>query len=499
MQSRAAGPLMFQSWCAVSPGVSVVDRGYRNSGTLNTIFMRGINVDGAAFGDYAVSTVSPVSAYVNDTPMFANFLLRDLNRVEVLRGPQGTLYGSGSLGGTLRYITNAPKLGEFAGSARVGGAHAKGSGSSGWDADVMLNLPIGERMAVRIVGSEIDYPGIVDLPNAYVIDETGAPAAPGGDVLSTDPVFHRIKDADTVEIGFVRASVLWHPVDSLDLTLTHVRQSDDIGGPAPGHHRAGWLRAHVREIRAGVHTARTELARSGVDLARGHRRSRFRHSQLVVVLLRSSRRQHQREQRLLRTCRLLALLSQHAATDGGGFAHLRRPGLHPGDPSRQQCRRPPLRLRSGPVLSEAESDRDPGQLPAGLLSLVPVPISSATPSWSRTCIPTSRIFTTGAMRISRIVRYSVKALGTRPTRSDLTLGMRYFENKDVNNTEQFVTPYRSLRRSTLLRSRQGQPRTFRGNIAWRFATDHLLYGTVSRGLSTGGRERGAYRWRRRLR
>ena len=77
--------------------------------------IRGLNVDSAALGDYAVSAVSTVSTYVDDTPIFANFLLKDIQRVEVLRGPQGTLYGSGSLGGTVRYVMNPPVLGEFQG------------------------------------------------------------------------------------------------------------------------------------------------------------------------------------------------------------------------------------------------------------------------------------------------------------------------------------------------------------------------------------------------
>ncbi len=57
---------------------------------------------------------------MDDTPIFANFLLKDIQRVEVLRGPQGTLYGSGALGGTVRYVMNPPELGEF--GASVGGA-----------------------------------------------------------------------------------------------------------------------------------------------------------------------------------------------------------------------------------------------------------------------------------------------------------------------------------------------------------------------------------------
>ena len=57
------------------PGVSVVDRGERNSAVVNGVRIRGLNVDSAALGDYAVSAVPTVSTYVNDTPIFANFLL----------------------------------------------------------------------------------------------------------------------------------------------------------------------------------------------------------------------------------------------------------------------------------------------------------------------------------------------------------------------------------------------------------------------------------------
>jgi outer membrane receptor protein involved in Fe transport len=82
--------------------------------------IRGLNVDSAALGDYAVSAIATVSTYVDDTPIYVNFLLKDIQRVEVLRGPQGTLYGSGALGGTVRYVMNQPELGEFSGT--VGGS-----------------------------------------------------------------------------------------------------------------------------------------------------------------------------------------------------------------------------------------------------------------------------------------------------------------------------------------------------------------------------------------
>ncbi len=75
-------------------GAGVVDQGQRNQGVINQVMIRGLNIDGAALGDYPLNTVPTVSTYVNDTPIYANFMLKDVQRVEVLRGPQGTLYGS---------------------------------------------------------------------------------------------------------------------------------------------------------------------------------------------------------------------------------------------------------------------------------------------------------------------------------------------------------------------------------------------------------------------
>ena len=94
-------------------GITVVDRGYRNGGTVNSIVIRGLNVDNGANGDIMLNAVPSVATYYDNSPLFANFLVKDVQRVEVLRGPQGTLYGSGSLGGTVRYIGRRPDPGGF--------------------------------------------------------------------------------------------------------------------------------------------------------------------------------------------------------------------------------------------------------------------------------------------------------------------------------------------------------------------------------------------------
>ncbi len=210
-------------------GVAVVDRGYRNSGVINGIMIRGLNSDGSAFGDYQLSTVPTVSTYVNDTPVYANFLLKDIERVEVLRGPQGTLYGSGSLGGTVRYIMRAPRLGEFQGSVSGTASQVDGSSSVGYGLDAMLNVPIGETAALRFTGTRLDYPGLTDYVNVYRLDANGIPVAPMG-VLDDAAEYYVKKDADTVEIWYGRASLLWRPTDSVDLTLSYTIQSDEIGG-----------------------------------------------------------------------------------------------------------------------------------------------------------------------------------------------------------------------------------------------------------------------------
>ena len=218
------------------PGVSMVDRGQRNAAVVNGIRIRGLNVDSAGLGDYALSSVATVSTYVGDTPLYANFLLKDIERVEVLRGPQGTLYGSGSLGGNVRYVMAQPKLGELSGS--IGGSVSKvdGADSEGWAGDMTLNLPIGDKFALRFNLSRADYPGITDYVNLYVLDSNGIPVAPNG-ILDPAAEYYSKKNADSVEIWYGRASARWQPTDAVDVTLNYFFQQDDVGGrrqPTPG-------------------------------------------------------------------------------------------------------------------------------------------------------------------------------------------------------------------------------------------------------------------------
>ena len=210
-------------------GVGVVDRGARNSSVVGGIRIRGLNVDSSALGDYAVSASSTVATYVDNTPLFANFLLSDIDRVEVLRGPQGTLYGSGALGGAVRYLLRQPDLGGTEGRVSLGLSNVDGSGGIGNSASFAFNLPLSSTLALRVNGTRNDFPGVTDYRNVYVLDGNGIPAAPGG-VLANDASYENRKDADTVEQNYGRVALRWQPNERFDATLSYTAQADRFGG-----------------------------------------------------------------------------------------------------------------------------------------------------------------------------------------------------------------------------------------------------------------------------
>jgi len=211
------------------PGVGVVDRGARNSSVVSGIRIRGLNVDSSALGDYAVAAASTVATYVDKTPLFANFLLSDIDRVEVLRGPQGTLYGSGALGGAVRFILRQPDLEARSGRISLSGSSVSESGSIGSSGSLSYNLPVSSTLALRFNATVNDYPGATDYRNVYVLDAQGVPVAPDG-VLASTASYENKRDADFVEQSYGRGSLLWQPSETFDLTLSYMAQADRFGG-----------------------------------------------------------------------------------------------------------------------------------------------------------------------------------------------------------------------------------------------------------------------------
>jgi iron complex outermembrane receptor protein len=106
-------------------------------------------------GVYLDESVTSLSLFTPDFDLF------DLNRVETLRGPQGTLFGSGSVGGTIRYITNQPKLGTTEGQIE-GDVNTVDESDIGYGLKGAINLPLGDTAALRVVGYGTHYAGFVD-------------------------------------------------------------------------------------------------------------------------------------------------------------------------------------------------------------------------------------------------------------------------------------------------------------------------------------------------
>lgn len=128
----------------------------------NKLFIRGL-----ADSSFNGPTQATVGQYLGETRVNYNapdpdLRLYDIDRIEVLQGPQGTLYGAGSLGGIIRVMPNSPRVEGFEGSASLG-ASATLHGQPGADAAGTLNLPlVADRLALRVTGYAVTEGGYID-------------------------------------------------------------------------------------------------------------------------------------------------------------------------------------------------------------------------------------------------------------------------------------------------------------------------------------------------
>ena len=182
--------------------------------TYHSVSARGI--DNMTFG------MSPsVSTYVDNMPISGFNEYRqplapifDLERIEVLKGPQGTLYGEGSMAGAIRYITKGPNPEGFDYSVTARAYQMQYSNDLGHRIDGMVNIPLGEQVAARITGYSRYKAGLMDQVSESEIGE---------DVNFND------------EIGG-RFQLAFFPTDNLEISAFGHLVSSDIGGPGIAHH-----------------------------------------------------------------------------------------------------------------------------------------------------------------------------------------------------------------------------------------------------------------------
>lgn len=196
----------FLDYAALVPGFTVTQT---NPGESRLI-LRGVNTG---------SVGSTVAVYVDDVPfgssgslsnggvLAGDFDTFDIARVEVLRGPQGTLYGSNALGGVLKYVTALPSTEKFEARAQAGIEDTKGGGT-GYLANGMVNLPLGDKFAFRASGFYRSNPGIVDA------------------------VGLNLRDVDDNKSYGGRASLLFTPTETLTIRLFGLAQNIRVDSPS---------------------------------------------------------------------------------------------------------------------------------------------------------------------------------------------------------------------------------------------------------------------------
>ncbi len=202
----------------------------------NKVFVRGI-----ADSSFSGPTQSTVGLYLGDLRLTYNapepdLRLYDIDRVEVVEGPQGTLYGAGALGGVIRIMPNVPQTGSVHASASAG-LSATQYGSAGYDLGGTINVPlVTDRIALRVVGYKQRDGGYIDN-NFTGMHNTNASRIDGARAIL------RIRPGDgwTVDLGGVLQDIQTRDSQYAETSLPPRTQSARIAQPHDNDFRAASL------------------------------------------------------------------------------------------------------------------------------------------------------------------------------------------------------------------------------------------------------------------
>jgi outer membrane receptor protein involved in Fe transport len=205
-QLEAQGIAQFSDYARSISGLSFEDQGPGDK----KIILRGMQSTGAATtGLYFDDLVVTANNRQDGGGRQPDLRLVDMERIEVLKGPQGTLYGAGSMSGTIRMITNKPELTETAGSVHANLGYTAHANDANYDYDAMLNVPLIEgKLAMRVVGYQNSLAGFID-----------------------DPLLGR-EGVNNQRVTGGRVAARWLVTDDLTLDAMWINQNTDANGAA---------------------------------------------------------------------------------------------------------------------------------------------------------------------------------------------------------------------------------------------------------------------------
>lgn len=214
------------------PGLTITDQGGRSG---SPIIVRGLNTNSSG----PSSDGGTVATYINEIPVSVDMRLVDVERVEVLIGPQGTLYGAGTLGGAIRYMLKEPELDFISGEVFGDVFQTQESDSIGGEAGFIFNLPlIKDKLAVRTSLNIYEDPGFIDY--AYTVREPGV-SITDPDWTNLDAVnsnLKNVKDANGETTTTGRISLRYKANESFEGTLNYFYQKQDTEGRSIVHHNS---------------------------------------------------------------------------------------------------------------------------------------------------------------------------------------------------------------------------------------------------------------------
>jgi iron complex outermembrane recepter protein len=257
-----------QDLAAFTPGMTVTDTG---PGSTGNIILRGISS-----GDTSASGASEnnaVGVYLGEVPLYLDFKLIDIARVEVLQGPQGTLYGLGTLSGAVRYIPNRPDTTRFSVNAHGRVFDQAHSSDPGFVMDGAINIPlIADHVAFRSTVGYYNNPGFIDYN--YILQRPGfsdpqpvrgedASDASFGSPEQIAANFYSKKDVNFENTFTMRNQLLLEVNPDLKLYLTYAhqttqtdgRQANGAGVLGTGRYEGPWRYLEPRNRKSNLYAA----------------------------------------------------------------------------------------------------------------------------------------------------------------------------------------------------------------------------------------------------